>query len=126
MNIYVGNLAFNVSEDELRDTFEAFGAVESVKIIKDRMTGESRGFGFVEMQVSLEGETAIREMDGKDFKGRKLVVNEARPRTENSRGGGGGGRSGGGGGFRGGRGGSGGGGRDRDRDGGGRGGNRRF
>ncbi|MCB0262140.1 MAG: RNA-binding protein [Calditrichaeota bacterium] len=123
MNIYVGNLAFNVSEDELRDTFEAFGAVESVKIIKDRMTGESRGFGFVEMQVSLEGETAIREMDGKEFKGRKLVVNEARPRTENSRGGGGG-RSGGGG-FRGGRGGSGGG-RDRDRDGGGRGGNRRF
>lgn len=79
MNIYVGNLAFNVSEDELRDTFEAFGAVESVKIIKDRMTGESRGFGFVEMQVSLEGETAIREMDGKEFKGRKLVVNEARP-----------------------------------------------
>ena len=123
MNIYVGNLAFNVSEDELRDTFEAFGAVESVKIIKDRMTGESRGFGFVEMQVSLEGETAIREMDGKEFKGRKLVVNEARPRTENSRGGGGG-RSGGGG-FRGGRGGSGGG-RDRDRDGGGRGGNRLF
>jgi RNA recognition motif-containing protein len=105
MNIYVGNLAREVTEDDLREAFEAFGQVSTATIIKDKFTGESRGFGFVEMPSKNEAQTAITEMNEKDLKGRTINVNEARPKTD--RGGGGGGRRGGGGGF-GGRGGGGG------------------
>ena len=104
LNIYVGNLAFTSTEDEIRQLFEQFGAVERVNLITDRESGRPRGFGFVEMADRTEGDRAIEELDGKDFGGRSLTVNEARPRA--NRGGGGGG---GGGGNRGG----GGGGRDR-------------
>lgn len=90
MNIYVGNLSFQSSEDEIKQAFEAYGEVKSVAIIKDRMTGESRGFAFVEMANSDEGQNAINALNGKDLKGRKLTVNEARPRDEAPRGGGGG------------------------------------
>ncbi|MFQ5964240.1 MAG: RNA recognition motif domain-containing protein [Candidatus Scalinduaceae bacterium] len=98
MNIYVGNLSRNVTEDDLREAFEAFGQVTSATIIKDKFTGEPRGFGFVEMQAKAEAQAAIDGMNGKDLKGRTLNVNEARPRTEGHRGGGrpGGGRPGGG------------------------------
>jgi RNA recognition motif-containing protein len=111
MNIYVGNLPREATEDDLRQAFEAFGQVSSAKIITDKFTGDSRGFGFVEMSNSTEAQAALTGLDGKDLKGRTLRVNEARPRTEGGRGGGGGGfgRGGGGGGF--GRGGGGGGGR---------------
>lgn len=80
MNIYVGNLSYRMSEDELRDTFAAFGEVVSAKIIEDRMTGRSKGFGFVEMADKASGEEAIKELNGKDLGGRPLRVNEARPR----------------------------------------------
>ena len=121
MNIYVGNLAPDVTEDELRQAFEAFGQVQSATIIKDKFSGESRGFGFVEMPAKAEAQTAITEMNGKDLKGRALNVNEARPKTEHrgggggygGGGGGGGGRRGGGGGGYGGGGGGGGGGGSR-------------
>ena len=110
MNIYVGNLAPDVTEDELKQAFEAFGQVQTATIIKDKFSGESRGFGFVEMPAKAEAQTAITEMNGKDLKGRTLNVNEARPKTEH-RGGGGGYGGGGGGGYGGGgrRGGGGGG-----------------
>ena len=107
MNIYVGNLSRETTEDDLKQAFEAFGQVESANIIKDRFTGESRGFGFVDMPSKSEAQSAITDMNGKDLKGRTINVNEARPRTEGRRGGGGGG---GGGGRRGGFGGGGGGG----------------
>jgi len=106
MNIYVGNLANSATEDDLRQAFEAFGEVSNINIIKDRFSGESRGFGFVEMPTKAEAEAAIEGMNGQEIQGRAVNVNEARPRTENRRSGGGGGRGG-----RGGRGGSGGGGR---------------
>ena len=110
MNIYVGNLSRDVTEEELRQAFEAHGQVSSVAIIKDKFSGEPRGFGFVEMPSKEEAETAITELNGKDLKGRMLNVNEARPRPD--RGGGGGRRGGsGGGGRREGGGGGGGGGR---------------
>jgi RNA recognition motif-containing protein len=80
MNIYVGNLSYGMSEDELRDAFGAFGQVSSVKILMDRETGRSRGFGFVEMPNSNEAETAIAQLNGKDVGGRPLRINEARPR----------------------------------------------
>ena len=109
MKIYVGNLSYEVTEDDLRQAFAAFGPVESVAIIKDRSTGQSKGFGFVEMPSKEEGQAAITGMNGKEIKGRTLNVNEALPRTEKP--GGGGGRGGyGGGGGRGGGGGYGGGG----------------
>jgi RNA recognition motif-containing protein len=94
MNIYVGNLSRDVTEDELRDAFAAYGYVQSVNIIKDRFSGEPRGFGFVEMPGKSEAQAAIQEMNGRDLKGQKLTVNEARPRTDDRRGGGrpGGGR----------------------------------
>ncbi len=121
MNIYVGNLSHETTDDDLRQAFEAFGQVESATVIKDRFSGESRGFGFVEMPSKTEAETAIQEMNGKDVKGRAVSVNEARPKAPRSGGGGGGGGrggsgrggSGGGGERRGGGGGFGGGGRDR-------------
>jgi len=80
MNIYVGNLSYGMSEDELREAFSAYGDVSSVKILSDRETGRSRGFGFVEMPNQSEGETAIAQLNGKDLGGRSLRVNEARPR----------------------------------------------
>ena len=80
MNIYVGNLSYSMSEDELRAAFAAHGEVSQVKILTDRETGRSRGFGFVEMPNHSEGETAINQLNGKDVGGRALRVNEARPR----------------------------------------------
>jgi cold-inducible RNA-binding protein len=100
MNIYVGNISRTATEQDLKEAFEAFGAVQSVAIIKDKFSGESRGFGFVEMPNKEEGDKAISGLNGKDLKGRTLTVNEARPRTDRPRTGGGGGR----GGFGGGRG----------------------
>lgn len=103
MNIYVGNLSHSVTEDDLRQAFEAFGQVESANVIKDKFSGESRGFGFVEMPSRNEAQAAIDGMNGKDLMGRVVTVNEARPKTQSRRGGGGGGGRRGG--FGGGRGG---------------------
>ena len=92
-NIFVGNLSFNTGEDELRQLFEAYGQVDRVSILTDRETGRSRGFGFVEMGNSEEGEKAIAGLNGSQFGGRAINVNEARPKAERaSTGGGGGGR----------------------------------
>lgn len=90
MNIYIGNISRDLSEDELREAFAAYGQVSSVNIIKDKFTGEYRGFAFVEMPVKEEAESAISGLNGKELKGRALNVNEARPRTDDRRGGGGG------------------------------------
>ena len=87
MNIYVGNLLREVTEDDLRKAFEAFGQVTSASIIKDKFSGESRGFGFVEMPAKAEAQAAINGMNGKELKGQVLNVNEARPRAEGGRGG---------------------------------------
>lgn len=97
MNIFVGNLSREASEDDLKQAFQAFGEVATASIIMDKFTRESKGFGFVEMPVKTEAEAAIAGLNGKDLKGRPLTVNEARPREE--RGGGFGGRKGGGGGY---------------------------
>ena len=88
MNIYVGNLSREVTGEELRAAFKAFGQITSVNIVKDRDSGQSRGFAFVDMPVKAEAQAAIAGLNGKDLKGRKLVVNEARPRPEGDRGGG--------------------------------------
>lgn len=80
MNLYVGNLSYRLTEDELRQAFEEFGQVSSCTIIKDKMTGESKGFGFLEMPERSEAEAAINGLNGRDLKGRRLNVNEARPR----------------------------------------------
>ena len=88
MNIYVGNLPHEVTDEELREAFEAFGQVTSVNIIKDRDSGQPRGFGFVEMPANGEGQAAISGLNGKEMKGRILTVSEARPRSEGDRGGG--------------------------------------
>ncbi len=120
MNIYVANVPYSVKDQDLRDLFEPYGEVTSAKIIMDKATNRSRGFGFVEMADDTSGHAAIEATNGKNFHGRDLVVNEARPRTEGDRpsfGGGGGGRSGGGGGDRGGYRGGGGGDRGGDRGG---------
>ena len=82
MNIYVGNLSYSMSEEELRDAFGAFGDVSSVKILMDRETGRSRGFGFVEMPNQSDGEKAIAQLNGKEVGGRPLRINEARPREQ--------------------------------------------
>jgi RNA recognition motif-containing protein len=92
MNIYVGNLSYNVSEEDLKTAFEAFGQVASTSIIKDKFSGQSKGFGFVEMPSKEEAQAAISGMNGKEMKGRTLNVNEARPRSDDRRGGGGGAR----------------------------------
>ena len=86
-NIFVGNLSFNTSEDELRQLFEAYGQVERVSILTDRDTGRSRGFGFVEMPNSEEGEKAIAGLNGTQVGGRTINVNEARPKAERAGGG---------------------------------------
>ena len=114
MKIYVGNLSYEVTEEDLRMALEQFGQVESVAIIKDRQRGQSKGFGFVEMPSKAEGQSAIEGLNGEELKGRALSVNEARPRTESRGsgrgfGGGRGGQGGGRGGQGGGRGGQGGG-----------------
>jgi RNA recognition motif-containing protein len=94
MNIYVGNLSYEATEEDLQQAFEAFGQVESAKIIKDKYSGESKGFGFVEMPAKAEAQSAIEGLNGKELKGRMLKVSEARPRSERHRSGGrrGGGR----------------------------------
>jgi RNA recognition motif-containing protein len=104
MNIYVGNLSREVTEEELKQEFTTFGEVTSVAIIRDKYSGQSRGFGFVEMPSRTDGEAAIAGLKGKTLKERTLDVNEARPRTDKRSGGGSsyGGRRGGGGGFGGG------------------------
>lgn len=110
--LYVGNLAYSVTDSALQQMFEAFGSVASAQVIMDRDTGRSKGFGFVEMGSDQEAQAAIAGMNGKEVDGRSLTVNEARPKTEGGGGGGrrGGGFGGGGGGGRGGYGGGGGGG----------------
>jgi RNA recognition motif-containing protein len=95
MNIYVGNMSYTVTEEDLQKAFEAFGQVASVSIIRDKFSNQSKGFGFVEMPSKEEAQAAITGMNGKDLKGRALNVNEARPRSDDRRGGGGGGGGGG-------------------------------
>ena len=114
-NIFVGNLDFHTTEEELRQAFEPYGQIERVSIMTERETGRSRGFAFVEMVNAEEGDKAITALNGSNIGTRTVNVNEARPREERPRGGGGGG----GGGFRPGGGGGGGGGRDRGGSGGG-------
>lgn len=107
MNIFVGNLSKEVTDDDLQALFSEYGTVRSVKVIRDLFSGESKGFGFVEMPGQAEAQKAMTELNTKDLKGKKITVNEARPRTDNRRRGGGGGGRGGhrGGGNRGGGGG---------------------
>ncbi|MCU0339555.1 MAG: RNA-binding protein [Spirosomaceae bacterium] len=85
MNIYVANVSFKANDDELRELFEEFGEVTTARIIMDKLTGRSRGFAFVEMPNDAEGSQAISQLNDVDFKGRNLVVNEARPREERPR-----------------------------------------
>ena len=85
MNIYVGNLSFEVSVETLRQTFESFGQVTSARIIKDKYSGQFRGFGFVEMPAQSQAQAAIRSLNGKELLGRQMNVNEARPRTDQGR-----------------------------------------
>jgi RNA recognition motif-containing protein len=125
--LYVGNLSYNVDSSELEQLFGAHGTVQSAEVISDRMTGRSKGFGFVEMSTDEEAQAAIAALNGQDNNGRALTVNEAKPREDRPRGGGGGfggggGGGGGRGGYGGGRSGGGGGGRDRGGYGGGGGG----
>jgi cold-inducible RNA-binding protein len=120
MKLYVGNLSFQTSSEDLQQLFSQAGTVESASVVEDRDTGRSRGFGFVEMASKEEGEKAIEQFNGTDLGGRNLTVNEARPREDRGGGGGGGrggygGNRGGGGGRGGGYGGGGGGGGGRDK-----------
>jgi len=98
MNIYVGNLSYEVTDEDLKEAFKAFGDVETVRVLKDNFTGRSKGFGFVEMSSNSEAQAAIDGLNDKDLKGRTIKVNEARPRTDKRGGrrGGPGGRGGGG------------------------------
>ncbi|MCF8262089.1 MAG: RNA-binding protein [Melioribacteraceae bacterium] len=102
MNIYIGNLSSNVTDEDLKDNFAEYGKVKSAKVIKDMFSGVSKGFGFVEMFSDTEGQKAIDELNAADLDGKKIVVNEARPKTDKGRGGrssggnSGGGRQGGG------------------------------
>lgn len=100
MNLYVGNLSYTTTEDDLRKAFEAYGEITSINIIKDKYSGDSRGFGFVEMSSNDDAREALENLNGAELGGRNLKVSEARPRNDNNRGGGGGGfrrqRSGGG------------------------------
>ena len=108
MKLYVGNLAFQTTSEELQQLFSQAGTVESATIVEDRDTGRSRGFGFVELSSKAEGEAAIAQFNGTELNGRSLTVNEAKPRENRGGGGGFGGNRGGGGGGRGGWGGGGG------------------
>ena len=92
MNIYVGNLSYDVSEESLRQAFESFGQVTSARIIKDKYSGQSRGFGFVEMLEQAQAQAAIKSLNGKELLGKQMSVNEARPRTDQGRSGRQGGR----------------------------------
>ncbi|MBK1645788.1 RNA-binding protein [Thiocapsa imhoffii] len=92
MRIYVGNLPYSVTEDDLRDVFGQFGDLASAEVIMDKFSGQSKGFGFVDMPNNAEADAAIKALNETDLKGRKLTVNEARPRSDRPRGGGGGGR----------------------------------
>ena len=103
--LYVGNLAYSVNSDQLQELFEQYGTVNRAEVLSDRETGRSRGFGFVEMSNDSEADAAIESLDGADLQGRRLTVNEARPRTPGGGGGGGRGYGGGGGGRGGGYGG---------------------
>ena len=103
MKLYVGNLSYNAGENDLRELFSAYGAVESVAVITDRDTGRSKGFGFVEFANDAEGQAAIAGLNGKEVSGRALTVSLARPKSEGGGGGGRGGYGGGGGGGRGNR-----------------------
>ncbi|NBW70897.1 MAG: RNA-binding protein [Bacteroidetes bacterium] len=85
MNIYVGNLSYGVSDDQLREVFEAYGTVSSAKVISDKFSGRSKGFGFVEMDDDNEAKSAIEDLDGAEIDGRAVKVNEARPREERPR-----------------------------------------
>lgn len=96
--LYVGNLSFNITNDDLMDYFAEAGSVQSANVVEDRDTGRSRGFGFVEMSSDEEAQSAIEQLNGQEFEGRNIVVNEARPRENNRGGGGRGNRSGYGGG----------------------------
>ncbi len=106
MNLYVGNLSYDVAQADLEELFGSVGVVSSAVVVRDKYSGESRGFGFVEMDSSDDGKKAIEKLNGAELKGRTIVVNEARPRPQRDGGhrgghrGGGGGRSGGGGGYR--------------------------
>ena len=91
LRIYVGNFGFETSEQEIREAFEAYGQVQEVSLIQDRDTGRPKGFGFVEMPTNTEAQAAIEALNGKEFTGRAITVNEARPRQDRSFGGGGGG-----------------------------------
>lgn len=100
MNIYVGNLSAEVTEDDLRQLFSELGEITSIKVISDRFTGEARGFGFVEMPSNQDATAAIEKLDGTELKGKLIIVNKARERAKGgTRGGSGGGRGGSGGGF---------------------------
>jgi RNA recognition motif-containing protein len=92
MKIYVGNLSYSVTEEDLQQAFQAFGQVETANVIKDQSSGQSKGFGFVEMPSKEEAQAAIEGLNSKEMKGRTLNVNEARPRADDRRSGGGGGR----------------------------------
>jgi RNA recognition motif-containing protein len=92
MNIYVGNLSYNATEETIRQAFESFGQVTSARIIKDKYTGQSKGFGFVEMVEQAQAQAAIKSLNGKELLGKQMSVNEARPRTDQGRSGGQGGR----------------------------------
>jgi len=100
MRIYVGNLPYSVTDEELRDTFGEFGELVSAEVVTDRFSGQSKGFGFVEMPNNSEADQAIKALNDQPLKGRKLTVNEARPRADRNRRGGGGGGGGGGGSYR--------------------------
>jgi cold-inducible RNA-binding protein len=95
MNIYVGNLSFEAMEDEVRQLFAAYGDVSAVNLLTDKFTGRPRGFGFVEMPQQEQAQAAIQNLNGKEYMGRALTVNEARPKSDRPRGGGGGGGGGG-------------------------------
>ncbi|MDZ7332794.1 MAG: RNA-binding protein [candidate division KSB1 bacterium] len=95
MNLYVGNLSPEVTEDDLRGAFEPFGQISSIKVIKDKFTGEPRGFGFVEMPGKQQAKSAMENLNGTELKGKKIIVNQAREQTDRRHGGGGGRRGGG-------------------------------
>jgi RNA recognition motif-containing protein len=92
MNIYVGNLPYSVTDGDLRDAFSEYGSVDTVNLITDKFSGDSKGFGFVEMGNNSEADAAIKALNGTDFMGRNLTVNQAKPKSDRPRGGAGGGR----------------------------------